>query len=124
VEGVLSEALSQGINSVGLVRQPTDDRVEVTGSNPVCPTKITPMFYTYVLYSHKFNKIYIGFSGDAYKRLAAHNDERNRGWTKRYQPWEIIHLESFETKTEALKREKELKSSRGRSFVRSLIAGH
>ncbi len=82
------------------------------------------MFYTYVLYSSKFNKIYIGFSADAYKRLAAHNDERNTGWTKKYQPWEIIHLERFKTKTEALKREKELKSSRGRSFIRSLIAGH
>jgi hypothetical protein len=31
------------INPVGLVRQLTDDRVEVTGSNPACPTLIIKM---------------------------------------------------------------------------------
>jgi putative endonuclease len=80
------------------------------------------MFFTYVLYSINFNKIYIGYSSDAKKRLAAHNDKRNSGWTKKYQPWVIIHLENFETKTEALKREKQLKTSRGRDFIRGIIS--
>ena len=56
------------------------------------------------------------------KRLAAHNDKRNNGWTKKYQPWEIIHIENFETKTEALKREKQLKTSRGRNFIRDIVS--
>ncbi|NOR76241.1 MAG: GIY-YIG nuclease family protein [Draconibacterium sp.] len=71
------------------------------------------MYFTYVLYSRNFNKIYVGYSSDVKKRLAAHNDERNTGWTKKYQSWEIIYQEEFSSKTEALKREKQLKSSRG-----------
>lgn len=79
------------------------------------------MYFAYVLYSRNFNKIYVGYSSDVKKRLAAHNDERNTGWTKKYQPWEIIHQEKFNTKTEALKREKQLKSSKGRSFIREIL---
>ena len=79
------------------------------------------MFFVYSLYSKSFDKIYIGFSTDVQKRLAAHNDERNTGWTSKYRPWEIIYTEEFENKTEALKREKQLKTSRGRSFIRGLV---
>jgi putative endonuclease len=80
------------------------------------------MYYTYVLYASKFNKIYIGYSENPERRLESHNDERNTGWTRSYQPWEIIHVEEFDTKTEALKREKQLKTSRGRAFVYKLIS--
>ena len=55
------------------------------------------------------------------KRLYAHNHESNKGWTKSYRPWEIIYTEKFETKFLAMKREKELKSARGREFIKSLI---
>ncbi len=79
------------------------------------------MYYTYVLYSESFNKIYIGYSADPQKRLAIHNSGENTGWTRNFQPWKIIHIEEFIKKSEALKREKQLKSSRGRTFIRSLI---
>ena len=78
------------------------------------------MFYTYVLYSKSLYKIYIGYSENPQKRLKAHNEDRNIGWTKGYQPWEIIHLEEFKIKAEALEREKQLKSLQGRKFIRSL----
>ncbi|WP_394351184.1 GIY-YIG nuclease family protein [Draconibacterium mangrovi] len=97
------------------------DRHEVGSSNLPRPTKFPNMYYTYVLYSSKYHQIYIGYSADPEKRLLSHNDERNTGWTKRYQPWQIIHIEKFETKSEALKREKQLKSSRGRAFIRTLL---
>ena len=80
------------------------------------------MYYTYVLYSPGFNKIYIGFSGDPEHRILIHNDSRNTGWTAQYQPWEIIYTEEHPTKRDALKREQQLKSSRGRAFVWELIA--
>ena len=79
------------------------------------------MYLVYALYSVNFDKIYIGFSSDPEKRLLSHNDERNTGWTSKYRPWEIIYTEEFENKTEALKREKQLKTSRGRSFIRGLV---
>ncbi|NOU19097.1 MAG: GIY-YIG nuclease family protein [Bacteroidales bacterium] len=79
------------------------------------------MYYVYVLYSEVNDKIYIGFTNNPQGRLEAHNHPKNKGWTKRYQPWRIIHSEPFSTKDEAMKREQELKSHQGRDFIRKLI---
>ena len=79
------------------------------------------MFTVYVLHSQRFDKIYIGFTSDIEKRLFAHNHPSNKGWTKSFQPWEIIYSEEFETKEEAMDREKQLKSYRGREFIRKHI---
>jgi putative endonuclease len=74
-------------------------------------------YTTYVLYSKTHNKIYIGYSQDVKQRLSSHNSSENRGHTKKYQPWEIIYTEEFEDRSPAMKREKELKTSRGRQFI-------
>ena len=79
------------------------------------------MFFVYALYSETHNKIYIGYSSDPEMRLLSHNDDRNKGWTGRYQPWMLIFTEKCDTKTKALKREKQLKSAKGRRFIRDLI---
>ncbi|MFW6277755.1 MAG: GIY-YIG nuclease family protein [Prolixibacteraceae bacterium] len=79
------------------------------------------MYFVYALYSPKFDKIYIGYSENPEKRLLSHNDERNRGWTRKFQPWEMVYTEEYATKADALKREKQLKSAAGRKFIWSLI---
>ena len=79
------------------------------------------MFTVYVLYSPIYHKIYIGFSSDIEQRLFAHNHPSNKGWTKSFQPWTLIYSEVFETKSEAMQREKQLKSSKGRSFIKDII---
>ncbi|HHT22362.1 MAG TPA: GIY-YIG nuclease family protein [Bacteroidales bacterium] len=79
------------------------------------------MFTVYVLYSKSFDKIYIGYTSNMEARLIAHNHPKNKGWTKRYMPWELIYKETFETKAEAMKREKEMKSFRFRQFIRNEI---
>jgi putative endonuclease len=81
------------------------------------------MYFVYALYSEKFDKFYIGSSENPDKRLQSHNDPRNHGWTKKYQPWKIIYTEQCNSKTEALIREKQLKTSRGRDFIHSLTSG-
>ena len=45
------------------------DRHEVGSSNLPRPTNLRsyPVYYTYVLYSINFNKMYIGYSSDAKK---------------------------------------------------------
>jgi putative endonuclease len=78
-------------------------------------------FFTYVLYSEKYNKIYIGYSSDLDLRLSFHNDPENKGWTKKYQPWIVYYFEEFRTKPEAMNREKQLKSAQGRKFVHNMI---
>ena len=75
------------------------------------------MFTVYVLYSATYNKIYVGYTSDLENRLLSHNVLATKGYTIKYRPWEVLYTESFELKEDALKREKELKSSRGRTFI-------
>ena len=112
------------VSSVGLER--LLDRQEVTGSNPVRPTKslvelIVVMYYVYALYSEKYDKIYIGYTSDLEQRLLSHNHEKNRGYTGRYRPWRLLYSEAIDGKSAALVRERQLKSYRGREYLRSLI---
>ncbi|MFO8129200.1 MAG: GIY-YIG nuclease family protein [Bacteroidales bacterium] len=61
---------------------------------------ISTMFVTYVLYSRKFDKIYIGYTSNLIARFKSHN-ELGKGWTKRYRPWEVISVEFFGSKKQA-----------------------
>ena len=79
------------------------------------------MYYVYVLYSEVNDTIYIGFTSDLQGRIEAHNHPKNKGWTNRYQPWELVYSEPFTSKAEAMKREKELKSYQGRNFIRHRV---
>ncbi len=75
------------------------------------------MYKVYVLYSKQFNKIYIGYTFDLADRFLSHNEKATKGYTVKYRPWEVAFYESFETKQAVMKREKELKTSKGRAFV-------
>jgi putative endonuclease len=79
------------------------------------------MFTVYVLHSEKYDKIYIGYTSNIEQRFISHNKLSKKGWTIRFRPWKIIHTELYESKQEALKREKQLKSSRGRHWIRTVI---
>ena len=63
------------------------------------------MYYVYVLYSVKYDKIYIGQTNNVERRLTGHNSGKHR-YTKRYIPWQVIHTEKFNTRAEAITREK------------------
>ena len=78
------------------------------------------MYAVYVLYSIEWEKIYVGYTSNLIARFHSHN-HLGSGWTKRYRPWMVVHLEFFKTKTDARKREKELKSHQGREFIRRKI---
>ena len=80
------------------------------------------MLYTvYILYSAEFNKIYIGYTSNLIKRIQSHNQLAKKGWTFKFRPWEVIYCEYFSTKPGAMKREKELKSAKHRSWIREKI---
>ena len=79
------------------------------------------MYIVYVLHSPSFNKIYIGYTSDLTERLKSHNELGHKGWTRKFRPWELIYTEEFECKSDAIKREKQLKSASGREFVWELV---
>jgi putative endonuclease len=78
-------------------------------------------YYVYILQSQSTGKTYVGQTDDLERRVAQHNDpdfkltlytKRNKG------PWKLIHYEEFETRAEAMRREKYLKSGQGREWIR------
>ena len=77
-------------------------------------------YYTYILYSSKVDKYYIGSTGDIENRLLKHNKGYNKS-TKVGIPWEIVYIKEYETRSEAFKQEMELKKHKKRKFIESLI---
>lgn len=53
--------------------------------------------------------LYTGWTNDIKKRLKAHNEGRGAKYTKGRRPVELVYLETFETKQEAMKREAAIK---------------
>ena len=78
--------------------------------------------FVYVLKSLKDQKYYIGETADIQARLEFHNKGLQRS-TKNRTPFELVYIEEFETRSEALKREKQLKSWKGGLPFKELIAG-
>jgi len=72
-------------------------------------------FYVYILKSLKDGTYYKGFSENYSTRLASHNSGKSR-YTKDKMPWELIFVEEFTSKSEALSREKKLKRCKAEYF--------
>jgi len=79
------------------------------------------MFIVYALHSPSSDLLYIGFSNDLEQRLLSHNHLSRKGFTVKYRPWILFHTENFTIKAEAIKRERQLKSFKGREFLRSKL---
>ncbi len=81
------------------------------------------MFTVYVLKSVSNGKRYVGYTSKSVNdRLNEHLSGTNP-WTRRNGPLKIVHTESFEDKTEAIRREHFLKSGQGRKWLDENIPG-
>ncbi len=66
-------------------------------------------YYVYILRSLKDGNFYIGCTSDLKRRLARHNG----GWvrsTKARRPFVLVYWEELQTRSEAMRRERKLKS--------------
>ena len=79
------------------------------------------MFYTYILFSNTINKFYVGASENPEERLKKHN-AKNKGFTNQANDWQIVFLKSFETKSEALAYEKQIKNWKSAIKIQKLIS--
>ena len=78
------------------------------------------MFHTYIIYSESIDKFYVGYTHNLTLRLERHNN----GWGKyssRGVPWNLVYSEEFSSKSEAIKRENEIKKKKSRKYIESLI---
>ena len=78
-------------------------------------------FVVYILYSTSSGRTYTGMTSDFITRFHFHNSKSTKGFTLRYRPWTVIHVEFFDLKKDALFREKELKSGKGREWLKQHI---
>lgn len=75
------------------------------------------MYIVYFLFSRSHEKIYTGHTTNLLKRFYFHNVNGRQQGTLLYRPWEVIYLETFETRAEAMKLEWFLKSGKGRAWI-------
>ena len=79
-------------------------------------------FVVYILFSKNYGKTYTGFTSNLIERFKSHNALGVKGYTIKFRPWEVVYVEFFTSKSDALKREKFLKSGNGREFIKELIS--
>ena len=77
-------------------------------------------YFVYVIKSNKYNRLYVGLSKDPQARLKDHNFGRVFS-TKGFRPWEIVYTEEVDSREDARKREKYLKSGIGKEYLKSII---
>ena len=94
---------------------------KVAGSNPAPATKNCGerLFFVYVIKSDTGRK-YIGQTDNLEKRLRQHNEGRSF-FTKRNKEWRLIFFEQYETRREAVVRERWLKSGAGRDYLKKIL---
>ncbi len=77
------------------------------------------MFTVYIIRSLSKKYNYTGLTNNLNRRFNEHNRGYNKT-TKHYLPYEVIYSKQFETRIDARKHEKYLKSGVGRAFIKDL----
>ena len=80
------------------------------------------MYTVYAIYNRDNDKIYIGQTKDLSERIKMHNNHTLKGFTSRFSGnWTVVYREEVSSRQDALIREKQLKSFRGRESIRKNI---
>ena len=66
------------------------------------------MWFVYILLCSD-SSFYTGISNDPQQRFLDHKKGKGGRYTKSFKPLKIIHLEEYDSKLEALKRERQIK---------------
>lgn len=74
-------------------------------------------YYVYVILCSN-DAMYIGQTNDLQKRWEQHKKGRGGEYTKKHPPKELVHYEVFDSREEAVDREKKLKTGFGRKWIK------
>lgn len=78
------------------------------------------LHYCYILRCSD-NSLYTGYTLDPVRRLAEHNTGKGAKYTASRRPCEIVYLEAFESKHDAMSREYYIKHSMSKKDKEALI---
>ena len=91
------------------------------GSNPSLSASLfKDMAFTYVIFSIIRNQTYVGCSNDWASRLDEHNAGKVKS-TNSGRPWNVALVEEHSTMLDARRRERYLKSSAGRRWLKNKL---
>ncbi|MFO7871257.1 MAG: GIY-YIG nuclease family protein [Kiritimatiellia bacterium] len=65
---------------------------------------------------------YIGHTDNIPRRWEEHVSGKGADWTKKNRPRYIVHYEEFKSREDAVAREKELKTTSGRRWIKEAIS--
>lgn len=77
-------------------------------------------YFVYILESEIDARLCKGQTSDLHKRIKEHNSGKTTS-TKGYVPWKLVYFEKFETRSEAVLREKYFKIGSGREFLKAKL---
>ncbi len=66
------------------------------------------MYYAYIIWGQALRRFYVGSTEDVANRLREHNRGESRS-PRVGIPWEVVIVEAFGTRVEAMEREKKIK---------------
>jgi putative endonuclease len=77
-------------------------------------------YFVYILYSLSLDRYYAGSTENVEDRLKKHLAS-HKGFTGKAKDWQVKLIEEFNSKTDALKRERQLKRWKSRASIEQLI---
>ena len=80
-------------------------------------------YYVYVIQSQKDEKFYTGYTQDLNKRFKEHNSGKVSS-TKLRRPFNLVYFEGSLNQKDAIKREKYLKTTYGKRYIKNRISGY
>ena len=78
------------------------------------------MWYVYVLKSSKNGRLYTGSTNNLERRLEEHSSGKSV-YTRTTRPYQLVYQEELTDELEARRRERFLKSGKGREFLQSRL---
>lgn len=84
-----------------------------------CPegTQNIIMYFVYILRSLKNNDIYVGSTENIVRRFNLHNKGKAKS-TKAYRPWQLLDKEEFNSRSDAVRRERFLKTGQQKEILK------
>jgi len=79
------------------------------------------MHYVYYLKSLENNDLYVGSTENVGNRVRLHNESKVRS-TKAYTPWQLLGFEVYNSRSEAVRRERFLKSHQQKEILKRSMA--
>ena len=81
------------------------------------------MYFAYVIESDSTGGLYIGSTQKMTTRLQQHISGMMKS-TRGKRPWHLLLVEKFQTRSEALARERQIKSWKNPHYVRSIASAY